>query len=50
MILGVTALAKELGVSRWTIYRYIHKGMKHYGEDGKLIFDLEEVKEWLKNG
>lgn len=50
MILGVSSLAKELNVSRTTIYRYIEKGMPccKEGGNGRIVFELEEVKAWLK--
>ena len=49
MIIGVTKLAKELGLSRYTIYEYIKKGMPHSkGGANRIVFELEEVKEWLK--
>lgn len=49
MILGVSKLAKELEVTRTTIYRYIEKGMPYkIGGNGRRVFELEEVKAWLK--
>lgn len=45
-------LAKELGVSPRTLWRWIDKGMPHVMEYKGLRpimkFDIEQVKEWLK--
>lgn len=49
MVIGATNLAKELGISRITVYVYIKQGMPHYRKSAnKIVFDIEEVKEWLK--
>ena len=49
MILGVTNLAKKLNVNRGTIYIYIKRGLPcHRISEKKLVFDIEEVKAWLK--
>lgn len=49
IIIGATNLAKELGISRITVYTYIKEGMPHHRKsERKIIFDLDEVKEWLK--
>lgn len=51
MIVGVNAMAREIGVSRETLYRYMKNGLPyHQISKKKRAFDLEEVKKWLKGG
>ena len=49
IILGATALARMLKVSRVTLYTYIKKGLPcHRISQKKLAFDVEEVNSWFK--
>lgn len=50
IIIGATKLAKELGVSRGTIYNYMNGGMPYSRPfNNKCVYDLKLVKEWLKS-
>lgn len=50
MIMGVRNLADELKISRNTVYGYIKRGLPaHRISEKKLVFDLDEVKAWLKS-
>lgn len=49
MIIGVTKLAKELGLSRYTIYEYIKKGMPCMkSPTGRTVFEFDDVLDWIK--
>ncbi len=45
-----TQLAKELGVHPNTVDNYVKSGMPKYQKcrNGKVLFDLQEVREWMK--
>ena len=47
-MLNTKELAKVLNVHYNTIYNLIEKGMPHYKVGKVLRFNLEEIKEWLK--
>ena len=50
MIMGVRNLADELKISRNTVYGYIKRGLPAPTlSEKKLVFDLHEVKSWLKS-
>lgn len=50
-IIGVTNMAKALGVSRRTIYNYIDAGMPcKESPAGKKVFLIKEVEKWLQGG
>lgn len=42
-------LTEYLKVHENTVYNYIKLGMPHYKIGKELRFELEEVKEWLRN-
>ena len=42
-------LAKYLKIHENTIYEYIKLGMPHYKMGKYFRFELEEVKQWLKD-
>lgn len=51
IIMGVTALAKKIGVSRVTVYQYMDKGMPYHRiSEKKIAFDYDEVLAWVKRG
>lgn len=48
LIFGVRKLAKELGVTPITVYRYIEKGMPYKQiSEKKRAFDMDEIKTWI---
>ena len=50
MIIGTVNIAKELRVSRDTIYRYCRKGMPYIKlNNRRRAYELNEVISWLKN-
>lgn len=50
-IIGVTNLAKELGVCRKTIYNYMNLGMPfRESPSGRKIFLVKEIEQWLQGG
>lgn len=54
MYVNAEAVAKYLGKSRNTIYIWAREGIiprhKIGGENGPVLFDLEEIDEWIKEG
>lgn len=48
-MLKITELAEVLRVHVRTLRDWLKKGMPHYKVGNTLRFDLEEVKEWMKN-
>jgi excisionase family DNA binding protein len=48
-MINTKELTEYLKVHENTIYAYIKKGLPHYRIGKELRFELEEVKEWLKN-
>lgn len=50
IIYGVDKMAAYLGVSRFTVYKLINKGMPYIQiSEKKRAFYLEDVTTWLKN-
>ena len=50
VIVGVTNLAKEIKVSRNTVYEYIKRGMPYHRiSEKKMSFDVQEINTWLKS-
>lgn len=50
--MSVQDVAKLLGVSRATVYRYVADGMPSHspgGPKGRRLFDPLEVQEWVKS-
>lgn len=48
-LLTVKELGEILKLSRSTIYRYRkNEGLPYYELGGKVLFDLDEVMEWVK--
>lgn len=48
----MTEVSKHLGVHRATVYRWLDDGLPSHqprGENGRRLFDLEEVDEWLRS-
>ena len=52
-MLNARELAKELGTSHTSVYRWVEKGIPYtYEKEGKKMairFDLEESKKWVEN-
>ena len=48
-MLNKDEIAKEIGVSKVTIERWMKKGMPHMkAPNGTVRFELESIKEWMK--
>jgi excisionase family DNA binding protein len=48
-LLTKTELAAELRVSERTVYRYLDDGCPHFRIRKRSLFDLDEVKEWMRS-
>jgi len=42
-------LIEELGISRSSLHRYRQEGLPYQKVGGKVLFDLDEVKEWFRS-
>jgi excisionase family DNA binding protein len=47
-LIKIAELTKELDVHVNTVYKMIKQGMPHYKLEKDYRFDIEEVKNWLK--
>ena len=47
-MITVKELQEILRISRQTVMRWRKEGMPHYKYNASVRFDLEEIKEWLK--
>lgn len=47
-MLRIKELCKEYSISRPTMYRWLEMGLPHHKVGNIVLFDEEEVKEWIK--
>ncbi len=48
-LLTVREIEEKLSMSRSTIYRLRkNEGLPYYEVGGKVLFDLQEVRDWMK--
>ena len=49
-IVDVGTLSEYLGVSKWTIYRWIQRKMIPHHKCGEFLlrFDMDEIDRWIK--
>lgn len=47
-MLNTKELTEYLKIHENTVYNYIKQGLPHYRIGKELRFELEEVKQWLK--